>query len=162
MYIADRKYVQKGFEHDVIHMQLWVYCLNIQLDWLMFSGFHGKTWKCSNSAKFFVFSKFCMSIGFFRANMSQIWAQNSLPLTNIYVKTRLPLLYQTKMIICRELCYVDIAVVIATKWRRYLFELEDRSTELLPSTLTSMFVNLSQTCILAGWSLDNTDVRISH
>ena len=25
----------------------------------MFSGFHGKMQKCSNSAKFFVFSQFC-------------------------------------------------------------------------------------------------------
>ena len=61
----------KSFERDIIHMQLLVYYLSkytatCRLTFFFYfffkfvSGFYGKTQKCSNSAKFFAFSKFCI------------------------------------------------------------------------------------------------------
>ena len=98
-------------------------------------------------------------LDYFRSNISEVWAFNTSPLTEITKiwKNNCKDLSEKEMEICYEQCYVDIGVVKATKWRHFPFHLQPCFSALK----VSLFHNWSGKLVppylpQCSWSLSET------
>ena len=83
---------------------------------------------------------------------------------NTDLEKLLPQLYHTNMKICYEQCYIDIEIVIATKWHWYLFNLQpyflgtgsflhNQSQELVPPIPALTFMKFQQNLWERFWDI---------